>query len=97
MFVQKDRKKIRSILENIYKTLLSKEDIDLLKNQIVQLIENFNKRNPKKKIKISEKTSLIICYGDNVYSNNSNSIKVFQKFFKNNLKKLFNTIHFLPF
>ena len=97
MFIQEDQKRIRSILENIYKTFLSKEDIDILKDQIIQLIENFNKKNPKKKLKISEKTSLIICYGDNVYSNDSNSIRVFQKFFKNNLKKLFNTIHFLPF
>ena len=46
---------------------------------------------------ISEKTSLVICYGDNINSNQKSSIQVFQNFFKKNLKKYFNAIHFLPF
>ena len=97
MLIQKDQKKIRSILENIYKPILPNKDIKNLKEEIIQIIKNFNKRNPKKKIIISEKTSLIICYGDVVYSNENGSIKVFQSFFQKNLKKYFDTIHFLPF
>ena len=97
MLIQKDQKKIRSILENIYKPILPKKDINYLKDEIIQIIKNFNKKNPKKKITISEKTSLIICYGDAVYSNEKSSIKVFQSFFQKNLKKYFDTIHFLPF
>ena len=97
MLIQKDQKKIRSILENIYKPILPKKDINYLKDEIIQIIKNFNKKNPKKKIIISEKTSLIICYGDAVYSNEKSSIKVFQSFFQKNLKKYFDTIHFLPF
>ena len=97
MLIQKDQKKIRSILENIYKLILPKKDINYLKDEIIQIIKNFNKKNPKKKIIISEKTSLIICYGDAVYSNEKSSIKVFQSFFQKNLKKYFDTIHFLPF
>ena len=97
MLIQKDQKKIRSILENIYKTILPKSDINNLKDEIIQIIKNFNKKNPKKKIIISEKTSLIICYGDAVYSNEKGSIKTFQRFFQKNLKKYFDTIHFLPF
>ena len=69
MLIQKDQKKIRSILENIYKPILPKKDINNLKDEIIQIIKNFNKKNPKKKIIISEKTSLIICYGDVIYSN----------------------------
>ena len=97
MLTQKDQKKIRSKLENIYKSNLSKKEIDYFKNKIIDLINNFNDKNLKKKIDISEKTSLVICYGDNLYQNQKSSIKVFQNFFNKHLKKCFDTIHFLPF
>ena len=97
MVIQKDQKKIISILKKIYRQILTKQNIDLLKNEIVQLIEDFNKKNRLNKINISEKTSLVISYGDNIYSNQSSSMKIFQKFFQKNLEKLFDTIHFLPF
>ena len=97
MIIQKDQKKIISILKKIYRQILTKQNIDLLKNEIVQLIQDFNKKNRLNKINISEKTSLIISYGDNIYSSQSSSMKIFQKFFQKNLEKLFDTIHFLPF
>ena len=97
MLFQKNQKKIGSILRTIYKSNLDNNDIDYLKDQIIHIIKKFNKKNPKKKLKISEKTSLVISYGDNIYSNKSNSIKVFQNFFKKNLIKYFNAVHFLPF
>ena len=68
MLTQKDQKTIRSNLDNIYKILLSKKDIDYFENEIVQIIRYFNKKNSKKKKKISEKTTLVICYGYSVYS-----------------------------
>ena len=49
MLTQKDQKSIRSKLDNIYKILLSKKDIDFFENEIIQIIENFNKKNPIKK------------------------------------------------
>lgn len=97
MLTQKYNKKIRSKLDRIYKILLSKKDIDKFEDQIIQIIKNFNKKNPKRKKNISEKTSLIICYGDSIYSNKKNSISLFRIFFKKKLKNYFNTIHFLPF
>ena len=97
MLTQKDNKKIRSKLDNIYKISLSKKDIDKFEDEIIQIIKNFNKKNPKRKKNISEKTSLIICYGDSIYSNKKNSISLFRIFFKKKLKNYFNTIHFLPF
>jgi hypothetical protein len=51
MLTQKDQKSIRSKLDNIYKILLSKKDIDYFENEIVQIIRYFNKKNPKKKKK----------------------------------------------
>ena len=97
MLTQKDQRIIRSRLDNIYKIILSKKDIDYFENEIVQTIKNFNKKNPKKKKNISEKTTLVICYGDSVYSEKKKSIRVFQNFFQKKLKNYFNTIHFLPF
>ena len=97
MLTHKDQRIIRSRLNNIYKVILSKKDIDYFENEIVQIIEKFNKKNPKKKKNISEKTTLVICYGDSVYSEKKKSIRVFQNFFQKKLKNYFNTIHFLPF
>ncbi len=97
MLFQKNQKKISSILRNIYKPSLKEKDIYHLKDQIIQIIKKFNQNNSKKKLDISEKTTLVICYGDNINSNQKSSIQVFQNFFKKNLKKYFNAIHFLPF
>ncbi|WP_440923856.1 alpha-amylase family glycosyl hydrolase [Candidatus Pelagibacter sp.] len=97
MLFQKNQKKISSILSNIYKPSLNERDIDHLKDQIIQIIKKFNQNNIKKKLTISEKTSLVICYGDNINSNQKSSLQVFQNFFKKNLDKYFNAIHFLPF
>ena len=97
MLTQKDRKNIRSKLVNIYKTIFSKKDISYFESEIIHLINNFNEKNPKKKKSISEKTTLVICYGDSVYSEKRKSIRVFQSFFQKKLKNYFNTIHFLPF
>ena len=97
MLFQKNQKKISSILRTIYKPSLNERDIDHLKDQIIQIIKKFNQNNSKKELVISEKTSLVICYGDNINSNQKSSIQVFQNFFKKNLKKYFNAIHFLPF
>ena len=53
MLTQKDNKKIRSKLDNIYKISLSKKDIDKFEDEIIQIIKNFNKKNPKRKKNIS--------------------------------------------
>jgi len=97
MLTQKDQRTIRSRLDNIYKIIISKKDIDYFENEIIQIIKNFNQKKPKKRKNISEKTSLVICYGDSVYSKNKKSIKVFLNFFQKKLKNYFNIIHFLPF
>ena len=48
MLTQKDQKNLRSKLDNIYKIFLSKKDIDYFENEIVQIIRQFNRKNPKK-------------------------------------------------
>ena len=55
MLTQKDQKKVRSKLNSIYKKFLSKKDINNFENEIIKIIKNFNKKNPKRKKNISEK------------------------------------------
>ena len=42
MLTQKDQKKIRSKLDNIYKVSISKKEIDNFENEITHIIKNFN-------------------------------------------------------
>ena len=81
MLAQNYKKKIRSKLNNIYKRSLPKNDIYKFEDEIIQIIKNFNKKNSKRKKHISEKTSLIICYGDSIYLSKKNSIPLFKTFF----------------
>ncbi len=97
MLTQKDQKTIRSKLENIYKIFLSTKEIDYFENEIVKIIKQFNNKNRKKKKNISEKTTVLICYGDSINSDRKKTIRVIHNFFKKKLKNYFNTIHFLPF
>ena len=47
---------------------------------------------------ISEKTSIVISYGDSLFSSSQRHLlKNFQSFFQKKLSKYFNTVHFLPF
>ena len=65
-----NQKRIYSKLNNIYKIHCPNENIYFYTNEIVKLINDFNKKNKKKKKYISEKTSMLICYGDSIFSQN---------------------------
>ena len=97
MLSQISQRIIKSKLKNIYKSVNPKVDINLLFKEIENLINNFNKINNKKKKTITEKTSMLICYGDSILDNKKNSLKVFKNFYFKKLEKYFNTVHFLPF
>ncbi len=98
MLSQITQKKIRSKLKNIYQPTSLRSEIDLINKEIIQIIRNFNIKNSKKNKIISEKTTMVICYGDSLQSNNQKYlIKNFQNFYQKKLKKYFDTIHFLPF
>ena len=49
MLSKLNQKKIKLKLYKIYKSELSKSKIDIYFNEILQLINQFNKTNPKKK------------------------------------------------
>ena len=90
--------KIEKKLRNIYHSLHSKIEIDQYSKEITQIIKKFNKKNKKKNKLITEKTSIVICYGDSVFNSKQKYlIKGFQNFYQKRLKNYFNTVHFLPF
>ena len=98
MLSQKDQKKIKSKFKRIYGFNTSKSEITYYLNEIFQIINKFNSKNNKRKKIISEKTSMVICYGDSIFNNKQkNLIKRFQNFYNKKLNKYFNTVHFLPF
>ena len=98
MLSQKDQKKINLKLKSIYKGIKLSSDINAYSEEIFKIINKFNKTHLKKKIEISEKTSLVICYGDSLIENNQKKLlKIFQNFYKKKLNKYFNTVHYLPF
>ena len=69
MLSQISKSKIKSKLNNIYKFSYSKKDLNFYYEEIKNIIKIFNKENHKKKKIISEKTSIVICYGDNIFNN----------------------------
>ena len=92
------QKNIETKFKNLYKNNFSVNEINKFSKEIIHLIKKFNYKNVKKKIKISEKTSVVICYGDSLINKKrASSIKIFRDFYKKKLKRFFNTIHFLPF
>ena len=98
MLSQKDQKKIKLKLKNIYQAHASKKIINNFNNEIINLIKYFNNKNSKKIKTISEKTSVVISYGDSLYSKKQKFfIKNFNSFYQKKLINYFNTIHFLPF
>ena len=96
MLSQINKRKISFKLNKIY-NFLPKNEIDLITEEISQLINHFNKNNKRKNWFVSEKTTMVICYGDSIYSKNKKNLKTFQAFFNRKLIKFIDTIHFLPF
>ena len=70
MVSHSEKKKIELRLKNIYKNSGYKKDIKNYQKEITDLIQKFNKKKINQKLLISEKTSMVICYGDSLLSNN---------------------------
>ena len=96
MLSQINKRKISFKLNQIY-NFLPKNEIDHIVEEISQVINHFNRNNKKKNWFVSEKTTMVICYGDSIYSKNKKHLKTFQAFFNKKLNKFIDTIHFLPF
>ena len=91
----------RKIQREIYlklKLIYREQNVHNETNEIITIINNFNKRKNRKEIKVSERLAMVICYGDSIIEKNkSQHLKTFKKFHKKYLENHFNAIHFLPF
>ena len=99
MLSQQSKKNIKRKLNTIYSKNYSKKNLNIYADEIFRVINKYNKLGKKlKKIKISEKTSVLICYADSLLNGNKEkTIKIFRKFYKKKLENFFEIIHFLPF
>ncbi len=99
MLFQQGKKDIKKILNFIYKKKTLVKSIDVYAEEIFRIIKKYNTRGKQgKKLSISEKTSVLICYGDSLLNGNKEkNFKIFRKFYKKNLENFFEIIHFLPF
>ena len=95
MLSQQSKKDIKRTLNFIYKSTKSKKELNVFADEIFQVINNYNKFGKKTKtLKISEKTSVLICYGDSLLnSSKKKTIKIFKKFYKKKLDQFFDVIH----
>ena len=92
----KDQKYLKNKFNDIYSVVKSSNELYV--NEIIQLINNYNKKNKyKSNLKVTEKTTMVISYGNSITDGNVKSLKAFNEFFKKYLNNSFNTIHFLPF
>ena len=93
MLSKKIQKEIYLKLKLIYK----EQNVHNETDEIITVINKFNKRKNRKKIKVSEKLAMVICYGDSIIEKNkSQHLKTFKKFHRKYLENYFNAIIFLP-
>ncbi|GIR62899.1 MAG: sucrose phosphorylase [Alphaproteobacteria bacterium] len=95
---------IKNIDHLIYKKLLfiyrnekTRFNIKYYSDLILELIKTFQKDYKFKNKIISEKTLLLISYGDNLKNKNEVPLKTLKIFFEKHLKNFFEILHVLPF
>ena len=83
------RNQIGRKLSKIYKPDYSNNELKIYLEDIIQAIKKSNLiKNKNKSFDLSEKTSLLICYGDSVLgTKNSRSIKELKKFYLKFLRR----------
>ena len=81
----------------IFRNEKTRFNINYYSNVILNLIKTFQKDYKFKKKIISEKTFLLISYGDNLKNKNEVPLKALKNFFEKNLKSFFEILHVLPF
>ena len=81
----------------IFRNEKTRFNIKYYSDVILNLIKTFQKDYKFKKKIISEKTFLLISYGDNLKNKNEVPLKTLKNFFDKNLKTFFEILHVLPF
>ncbi len=88
---------IHKKLSFIYRNEKTRFNIKYYSDLILDLIKTFQKDYKFKNKIISEKTLLLISYGDNLKNKNEVPLKTLKNFFEKHLKNFFEILHVLPF
>ena len=81
----------------IFRNEKTRFNIKYYSDLILELIKTFQKDYKFKKEIISEKSLLLISYGDNLKNKNEVPLKTLKNFFEKHLKNFFEILHVLPF
>ena len=84
-------------LNFVYKNEKTESEIEYYTRCILSLINKFKENYKASKKHVSQETFLLIAYADSIKNRNEIPLKIFQKFFKQNLKNFFEILHILPF
>ena len=84
-------------LNFVYKNEKTESEIEYYTRCILSLINKFKENYKASKKHVSQETFLLIAYADSIKNRNEIPLKIFHKFFKQNLKNFFEILHILPF
>ena len=84
-------------LNFVYKNEKTESEIEYYTRCILSLINKFKENYKASKKHVSQETFLLIAYADSIKNSKEIPLKIFQKFFKQNLKNFFEILHILPF
>ncbi|MFP4371069.1 MAG: sugar phosphorylase [Halanaerobium sp.] len=93
------REKIKEKLNFIYGEEKTAEFYPELENFMLEFAANHPelRKGNQDSERLSEKDSVVICYGDHIQTEGEAPLQTLNNFFKNHLKESVNTIHILPF
>lgn len=93
----------KEVLKNKLNFIYSREKTAEFYSELEEFIVEFAKKNPELRKKapnsarLTEKDSVVICYGDHIQTADEPPLKTLNNFFKNHLKESISTVHILPF
>jgi len=95
-----DRLKLRKLLGTIYSSN-TKEEINFISNQLLQILDNFSAKSSYEEISNKElwdeSYSILITYADSVYKNGEPTLITLRELLNNHLGSLCKVVHILPF
>ena len=95
-----DRLKLRKLLGTIYSSN-TKEEINFISNQLLQILDNFSAKSSYEEISNKElwdeSYSILITYADSVYKNGEPTLITLRELLSNHFGSLSKVVHILPF
>jgi len=93
----------KEILKKKLKFIYDQETAEEFYPELESFIHDFAEKHPelreknKNAARLSEKDSVVICYGDHIQAEDENPLQSLNNFFENHLKESISTVHILPF